>query len=79
MHYTLHINDALRQKGDTSFLIFDIGSLLADISQVFTLEPGDVVMTGTPAGVSALAKGDQLKMTLKGQMQDYVWNTEVKA
>ena len=79
VHYTLHINDELRQKGDTSFLIFDIGSLLADISQVFTLEAGDVVMTGTPAGVAALAKGDRLKMTLKGQAQDYVWNTEVKA
>ena len=79
VHYTLHINDELRQKGDTSFLIFDIGSLLADISQVFTLEAGDVVMTGTPAGVAALAKGDRLKMTLKGQTQDYVWHTEVKA
>lgn len=61
------------------FLIFDIGALLVDISQVFTLEAGDVVMTGTPAGVAALAKGDRLKMTLKGQTQDYVWNTEVKA
>ena len=79
VHYPLHINDELRQKGDTSFLIFDIGSLLADISQVFTLEAGDVVMTGTPAGVAALAKGDRLKMTLKGQTQDYVWHTEVKA
>ena len=79
VHYTLHINDELRQKGDTSFLIFDIGSLLADISQVFTLEAGDVVMTGTPAGVAALAKGDRLKMTLKGQARDYVWNAEVKA
>lgn len=35
-------------KGDTSHLIFDIGALLAEISQVFTLEAGDVVMTGTP-------------------------------
>ena len=79
VHYTLHINEELRQKGDTALLIFDVGTLLADISQVFTLEPGDVVMTGTPAGVAALAKGDQLKMTLKGQSQDFVWNTFVKA
>ena len=78
LHYTLHINEELRQKGDTALLIFDVGTLLADISQVFTLEPGDVVMTGTPAGVAALAKGDQLKMTLKGQSQDFVWNTSVK-
>ena len=78
VHYTLHVNDALRQKGDTSHLIFDIGALLAEISQVFTLEAGDVVMTGTPAGVAALQPGDQLKMTLQGKAQDYVWNTFVK-
>ena len=35
-------------------------------------------MTGTPAGVAALQSGDQLKMTLKGQNQDYVWTTFVK-
>jgi len=78
VHYTLEINDELRQKGDTDLLIFDIATLLADISQVFTLEAGDVVMTGTPAGVAALQSGDQLKMTLKGQNQDYVWTTFVK-
>lgn len=78
VHYTLHINDELRQKGDTSHLIFDVGTLLADISQVFTLEVGDVIMTGTPAGVAALVSGDQLKMTLTGKTQDYVWNTFVR-
>lgn len=78
VHYTLEINDELRQKGDTALLIFDIATLLADISQVFTLEAGDVVMTGTPAGVAALQSDDQLKMTLKGQNQDYVWTTFVK-
>ncbi|MCT8089980.1 fumarylacetoacetate hydrolase family protein [Acinetobacter sp. C_4_1] len=78
VHYTLHVNDELRQKGDTSLLIFDIATLLADISQVFTLEAGDVVMTGTPAGVAALQSGDQLTMTLQGQSQDFVWKTFVQ-
>ena len=78
IHYTLHINNQLRQTGDTSLLIFDIASLLVDISQVFTLEPGDVVMTGTPAGVAALVSGDQLTMTLQGKTQDHVWKTFVK-
>ena len=55
-----------------------MGTLLADISQVFTLDVGDVIMTGTPAGVAALVSGDQLKMTLTGKTQDYVWNTFVK-
>lgn len=78
VHYTLQINEELRQKGDTALLIFDIGTLLADMSQVFTLEVGDVVMTGTPAGVAALQAGDQLKMSLQGKTQDYVWQTFVK-
>ena len=77
VHYTLHVNDELRQKGDTALLIFDVGNLLAEISQVFTLEPGDVVMTGTPAGVAALQVGDQLTMSLKGKEQDYIWQTFV--
>ena len=72
------VNDEVRQKGDTALLIFDIAYLLADICQVFSLEPGDVVMTGTPAGVAALASGDQLSMTLHGQSQDFVWKTFVK-
>ena len=78
VHYTFQVNGELRQKGDTSLLIFDIVTLLADISQVFTLEPGDVVMTGTPAGVAALQSGDQLKMILQGQSQDFVWKTFVQ-
>ncbi len=78
VHYDFEVNHELRQVGDTSHLIFDVGTLLTDISQAFTLEPGDVVMTGTPAGVAALQSGDQLKMTLKGQSQDYVWTTFVK-
>lgn len=78
LHYHLEINDELRQKGDTACLIFDVGSLLAEISQVFSLEVGDVVMTGTPAGVAALHTGDQLRMTLQGKTQNYVWTTFVK-
>lgn len=78
LHYRLEINHELRQKGDTSFLIFDIASLLIEINQVFSLEAGDVVMTGTPAGVAALHSGDQLKMTLQGKTQDYIWETSVK-
>ena len=77
LHYSFDVNNERRQTGNTSHLIFDIGTLLTDISQVFTLEPGDVVMTGTPAGVAALKSGDQLKMTLKGQSKDYVWQTFV--
>lgn len=79
IHYSFEVNEQVRQQGNTAFLIFDIGSLLADISQSFSLDVGDVVMTGTPAGVGALHAGDQLKMILKGQTQDFIWNAMVKA
>ena len=79
VQYQLEINEQVRQVGDTSLLIFSIAELLLDISQSFSLQPGDVVMTGTPAGVGALQPNDQLKMTLKGQSQDFVWSTCVKA
>lgn len=78
IHYSLHINNELRQTGDTALLIFDIASLLMDISQVFSLEVGDVVMTGTPAGVAALQANDQLCMTLEGNKQNFSWYTFVK-
>lgn len=76
--YTLHINQELRQQGNTADLIFSIGEMLCDMSCAFTLEKGDVVMTGTPAGVNALYVGDHLVMTLQGQSQKFVWETHVK-
>lgn len=77
VQYQFEINGQLRQSGNTANMIFDIGSLLVEINQIFSLELGDVIMTGTPAGVAALHSGDQLKMTLKGQSQDFVWQTHV--
>ncbi len=46
--FTFHINDELRQDGNTALLMFNIAYLLVDINQVFSLEPGDIIMTGTP-------------------------------
>lgn len=76
--YQLQVNDEIRQKGNTALLIFEIGALIAEISQSFSLQPGDVIMTGTPAGVAALHSGDQLTMILNGTTQDFVWTTFVK-
>jgi len=76
--YQFEVNDQVRQSGNTSDMIFDIGALLVEISHIFSLEAGDVIMTGTPAGVAALHSGEQLKMTLNGKTQDFVWNTWVK-
>lgn len=60
----LSVNGAVRQKGNTSDMITPVYKLLAFMSRHFTLLPGDVVMTGTPAGVAALKAGDQLVLRL---------------
>jgi 2-keto-4-pentenoate hydratase/2-oxohepta-3-ene-1,7-dioic acid hydratase in catechol pathway len=62
--FSLQVNDVVRQNGSTSQQLFPIVSLLAIASRHFTLEPGDVLLTGTPAGVAALAHGDRLHATL---------------
>lgn len=60
----LTVNGKARQKGNTSDMITPVYKLLAYMSQHFTLLPGDVLMTGTPAGVAALHTGDQLSLSL---------------
>ena len=64
LDFSLQVNGVARQRGNTRDMLFPIVPLLAHISQWFTLQPGDVVMTGTPAGVSALMSGDTLLATL---------------
>lgn len=56
----LEVNGEIRQAGSTSEMIFKVDQLISFISRIFTLEPGDLVLTGTPAGVSKLNHGDML-------------------
>ncbi len=60
----LSVNGAVRQSGNTSDMITPVFALIAYISRHFTLLPGDVIMTGTPAGVAALHGGDVLELSL---------------
>ncbi|MBV9879029.1 MAG: fumarylacetoacetate hydrolase family protein [Gemmatirosa sp.] len=60
------VNGAERQRGRASQMAFSIPMLLSYISQVMTLEPGDVVATGTPAGVGPLAPGDVVEVEVVG-------------
>lgn len=60
----LEVNGELRQEGHSGQMLFPIPALLAEISQCFTLEPGDLVFTGTPSGVAALHRGDELALRL---------------
>ena len=59
-------NGVIRQNGNTSAMITPVSSLLAYINSWFTLQPGDIVLTGTPEGVGPLALGDQLEVELVG-------------
>jgi acylpyruvate hydrolase len=54
-------NDVLKQVGDTSLLLFPFKTIIAYISQFFTLQTGDLIFTGTPAGVGSIAIGDHLQ------------------
>jgi 2-keto-4-pentenoate hydratase/2-oxohepta-3-ene-1,7-dioic acid hydratase in catechol pathway len=60
------VNGELRQHGSTADLIFTIPLLLAYITAAITLEPGDLVLTGTPAGVGPLAPGDRVDVSIEG-------------
>ncbi len=60
------VNGVERQRGTASMMVFSIPMLLSYISSVMTLEPGDLVATGTPAGVGPLADGDVVEVELEG-------------
>ncbi len=64
MSIALTINGDVRQQGSSADMLTSISGLLCYISRHFTLLPGDVVLTGTPAGVGPLHKGDKLKLSL---------------
>jgi 2-keto-4-pentenoate hydratase/2-oxohepta-3-ene-1,7-dioic acid hydratase in catechol pathway len=68
-----HVNGELRQKANTGDLIFDIPTLIETLSAGITLQPGDIIATGTPAGVGIgmtpprfLQKGDRVEVTISG-------------
>jgi 2-keto-4-pentenoate hydratase/2-oxohepta-3-ene-1,7-dioic acid hydratase in catechol pathway len=61
LEMTLRVNGAMRQHASTSEMIFHIDRTLAYLSTIFTLEPGDLVFTGTPAGVGRVVSGDVLE------------------
>ncbi|MCX2781018.1 fumarylacetoacetate hydrolase family protein [Microbulbifer thermotolerans] len=63
--YSLWLNGELRQRGETALMLTPIPELVAYISAYFTLMPGDVVLTGTPAGVGELQSGDRIAMQLE--------------
>ncbi len=73
LNLSLKVNGVEKQNSNTKFLLFNINALIEDLSTVFTLEPGDIIATGTPAGVGAgrdpqewLHDGDVMECTIEG-------------
>lgn len=67
--FSLKVNGVTRQSGDTRLMLRPMLDLLVEISAVFTLLPGDIVLTGTPKGVGPLEVGDSLQLTLDDKIQ----------
>jgi 2-keto-4-pentenoate hydratase/2-oxohepta-3-ene-1,7-dioic acid hydratase in catechol pathway len=63
---TTTVNGELRQAGRTSQMIHGVAELIAHVTQAMTLLPGDVILTGTPAGVGPLDIGDEVAVTIEG-------------
>ncbi len=60
------VNDEERQRGRATEMVFGVPALIAYISRIMTLEPGDIIATGTPAGIAPLAAGDTVEVEVTG-------------
>lgn len=69
-----HVNEELRQMAPTQDMVFSIRDLIVYISSVMTLEPGDLILTGTPAGVGPLTVGDRVSVKIErlGELENPV-------
>jgi 2-keto-4-pentenoate hydratase/2-oxohepta-3-ene-1,7-dioic acid hydratase in catechol pathway len=66
LRVTTRLDDETVQDGRTSQMVFDVPELVAYVSAAFTLLPGDVILTGTPAGVGPLAPGQRVEVEVEG-------------
>ena len=62
----LKVNGEIRQQGNTAQMMRSVEQIIAELSTFFTLEAGDIILTGTPAGVSRIKTGDHLEGTIEG-------------
>jgi 2-keto-4-pentenoate hydratase/2-oxohepta-3-ene-1,7-dioic acid hydratase in catechol pathway len=66
LQVTCRVNGDLRQSGSTADMIFGVSELLSYVSRIMTLLPGDVILTGTPAGVGPIEAGDKVEVEIEG-------------
>lgn len=69
MRFSLDVNGAPRQRGDTALMIHPVADIIHYLSGIFTLQEGDVLFTGTPEGVAAIAAGDRLDIALEEKIR----------
>ncbi len=67
INFSLYKNDAIVQQGNTSLMLWKIDELIEYVSKYFTLKIGDIIFTGTPAGVGKVATNDKLKGYIENQ------------
>lgn len=65
LHFSLTRNGQPQQTGHSANMLYPVAELLSEMSSVFSINPGDVVMTGTPEGVGPMSAGDKLTVTLE--------------
>ena len=75
INFSLHKNNLLVQEGHTKDMLFTIDHIIAYVSQYFSLHTGDLIFTGTPAGVGPVAIGDQLKGAIE---QEPLFEMQIK-
>ncbi|WP_304234934.1 fumarylacetoacetate hydrolase family protein [Jiulongibacter sediminis] len=68
MNFDLKVNNELRQEGNTGLMIYTFDYLVSFVSKYFTLKTGDLLFTGTPAGVAEVKIGDRLQASLEGNV-----------
>jgi acylpyruvate hydrolase len=73
LNFICRINGELRQDGNTSDMLFSFERLIAELSRIWTLGPGDIIYTGTPSGVGALQIGDSIEIENE-QIGSFSWS-----
>ena len=66
LHLKTFLNGKLRQSGNTKNFVFSVPFLVRFISRIMTLNPGDIISTGTPAGVGPMQPGDRVDVQIEG-------------
>jgi len=77
LNVQLFINGKLRQSSSTSKFVFPVDKVISYISQFITFEPGDIIFTGTPEGVSHVEHGDKLEASLLDANQNILTSLSV--